>query len=70
MVSHKTDSLNLSPSVDGRKLMLCLLAHAFLTVTRLAACDEETGGKKGPLCRPYPTHRARGKTPGAGDDRA
>jgi SRSO17 transposase len=31
-----------------RHITLCLLAHAFLVVTRLlAACDEATGGKRG-----------------------
>jgi SRSO17 transposase len=31
-----------------RHITLCLLAHAFLVVTRLlAACEEETGGKRG-----------------------
>jgi hypothetical protein len=30
-----------------RHITLCLLAHAFLMVTRLGACDEETGCKSG-----------------------
>ncbi len=30
-----------------RYISLCLLVHAFLVVTRLAASCEDTGGKKG-----------------------
>lgn len=30
-----------------RYITLCLLVYAFLVVTRLAACCEDTGGKKG-----------------------
>jgi hypothetical protein len=42
-----------------RYVTLCLLAHAFLVVTRLAVRREEEGaGKKGCRDRPVPAHGA------------
>jgi hypothetical protein len=52
-----------------RHVTLCLLAHAFPMVTRLAARREEGAGKKGCRDRPDPAHGAGGKAVGARDDR-